>query len=181
MGSLEETIKDTQTKPEDIPEVLNDFDIEEEEIAIENREDYLQKIEKRVRDYEVKEVNPRREGKKLLVLDIDYTLFDHRSVAEAGWELMRPYLLEFLEAAYANYDICIWSATNMRWIEEKMKLLGCDKNPNYKLSFYLDSRAMISIQTEKYGIVDVKPLGVIWGKYPQYDKRTQTTNFLSTW
>ena len=32
------------------------------------------------------------------------------------------------------------SATNMRWIEEKMKLLGCDKNPNYKLAFYLDSR-----------------------------------------
>ena len=60
----------------------------------------------------------------------------------------------------------------MRWIEEKMKLLGCDKNPNYKLSFYLDSRAMISIQTEKYGIVDVKPLGVIWGKYPQYDKKS---------
>ena len=31
-----------------------------------------------MRDYEVKEVNPRRDGKKLLVLDIDYTLFDHR-------------------------------------------------------------------------------------------------------
>ena len=29
---------------------------------------------------QVKEVNPRREGKKLLVLDIDYTLFDHRYV-----------------------------------------------------------------------------------------------------
>ena len=47
------------------------------------------------------------------------------------------------------------SATNMKWIEEKMKLLGCSNNPNYKLAFYLDSRAMISIQTEKYGIVDV--------------------------
>ena len=43
----------------------------------------------------------------------------------------------------------------MKWIEEKMKLLGCNNNPNYKLAFYLDSRAMISIQTEKYGIVDV--------------------------
>lgn len=44
--------------------------------------------------------NEPRPGKKLLVLDIDYTLFDHRSVAETGIELMRPYLHEFLEAAY---------------------------------------------------------------------------------
>jgi len=168
MGSLEETIKDTQTKPEDIPEVLNDFDIEEEEIAIENREDYLEKIAKRVREYTVKEIHPRREGKKLLVLDIDYTIFDHKSVAESGRELMRPFLHEFMETAYEHYDICIWSATNMLWIEEKMKLLGCTSNDNYKLSFYLDSRAMISINTPKYGLIDVKPLGVIWGKYPQY-------------
>ena len=62
------------------------------------------------------------------------------------------------------------SATNMKWIEEKMKLLGCTTNPNYKLAFYLDSRAMISVETEKYGLVDVKPLGVIWGKYPQYTR-----------
>ena len=51
-----------------------------------------------------------------------------------------------------------------------MKLLGCSNNPNYKLAMYLDSRAMISVETEKYGLVDVKPLGVIWGKYPQYTK-----------
>jgi len=170
MGSLEETIAETQSKPENLPEVINDFDIEEEEVAIQDREFNLEKIEKRVREYEVKVLNPSRENKKLLVLDIDYTLFDHRSVAEAGWELMRPYLHEFLETAYQDYDICIWSATNMKWIEEKMKLLGCSNNPNYKLAFYLDSRAMISIQTEKYGIVDVKPLGVIWGKYEQYNK-----------
>ena len=59
----------------------------------------------------------------------------------------------------------------MKWIEEKMKLLGCTNNPNYKLAFYLDSRAMISVQTEKYGLVDVKPLGVVWGKFGQYNKR----------
>jgi len=176
MGSLEETIAESQTVPDNLPEVVNDLDVGEEEVAIQDRELNLEKIEKRVREYEVKVLQESREGKKLLVLDIDYTLFDHRSVAEAGWELMRPFLHEFLEAAYQHYDICIWSATNMRWIEEKMKLLGCDKNPNYKLSLYLDSRAMISIQTEKYGICDVKPLGVIWGKYPQYD-RTSTIMF----
>ena len=58
----------------------------------------------------------------------------------------------------------------MKWIEEKMKLLGCSNNANFKLAFYLDSRAMISVETEKYGLVDVKPLGVIWGKYPQYSR-----------
>ena len=59
----------------------------------------------------------------------------------------------------------------MKWIEEKMKLLGCNNNPNYKLAFYLDSRAMISVQTEKYGLVDVKPLGVVWGKFEMYNKK----------
>lgn len=38
---------------------------------------------------------------------------------------------------FQDYDIVIWSATSMKWIEEKMKVLGCDKNPNYKLAFYL--------------------------------------------
>lgn len=171
MGSSEDTIVESQTKPSDLPEVVNDFDIEEEEVAIENKEEFLMKIEKRVREYEVKVLNPCRDGKKLLVLDIDYTLFDHKSVAESGRELMRPFLHEFLETAYEHYDICIWSATNMLWIDEKMKLLGCISNPNYKLAFFLDSRAMISITTSKYGMIDVKPLGVIWGKFPQYTQR----------
>ncbi|KAL9266316.1 Ubiquitin-like domain-containing CTD phosphatase-like protein [Drosera capensis] len=51
-----------------------------------------------------------REGKKL-ILDIDYTLFDHRSPAGNPLELMRPYLHEVLTAAYAEYDIMIWFAT----------------------------------------------------------------------
>lgn len=45
---------------------------------------YLSKIEKRVRFYKIEELNPPRENKRLLVLDIDYTLFDHRSCAESG-------------------------------------------------------------------------------------------------
>lgn len=43
----------------------------------------------------------------------------------------------------------------MKWIEEKMKLLGCANHPDYKIFFYMDQLAMISIQTPKYGLVNV--------------------------
>ncbi|XP_019867650.1 ubiquitin-like domain-containing CTD phosphatase 1 isoform X2 [Aethina tumida] len=151
MGSLEEDIVEVNTTPENMPEVINDLDIEDEEIAIENQEVYLSKIQRRIKDYEVKILNDLRPDKKLLVLDIDYTLFDH--------------------SAYEHYDIVIWSATGMKWIEEKMKLLGVVSNPNYKIAFYLDSLAMISVHTPKYGVMDVKPLGVIWGKFEQFSPK----------
>ncbi|CAB0030606.1 unnamed protein product [Trichogramma brassicae] len=171
MGSREKDIAEVNEVPEDMPEVVNDLDIEEEEVEIEKAEIYLAKIQRRIDTYKIEELNPLREGKKLLVLDIDYTLFDHRSVAESGIELMRPYLHEFLTSAYKNYDIVIWSATNMKWINEKMKLLGVSNNPNYKIAFHLDSLAMISVHTPKYGVVDVKPLGLIWGKYKQFSAK----------
>lgn len=200
MGSLEASVEEAQRIPDDLPPVINDLDIEEEEVAIENRSEYLQKVEKRVKEYEVKILNDMRPGKKLLVLDIDYTLFDHRSTAETGAELMRPFLHEFLTSAYKNYDIVIWSATSMKWIEEKMKLLGVSTHPDYKITFYLDSLAMITIETQKYGVIEagsvtkvrgccsscrfsprsfcshhsaaqVKPLGVIWGKYKHYTQQ----------
>ncbi|XP_078033434.1 ubiquitin-like domain-containing C-terminal domain phosphatase 1 [Augochlora pura] len=171
MGSTEEDIAEVSHAPKDMPDVVNDLDIEEEEVEIENAEIYLSKIQKRIEHYSITELNPLREGKKLLVLDIDYTLFDHRSTAESGVELMRPYLHEFLMEAYVDYDIVIWSATSMRWINEKMKLLGVSSHPHYKIAFHLDSLAMISVLTPKYGLVGVKPLGIIWGKYKQFSAK----------
>lgn len=53
MGSLEEDIEEASTPPEDLPEILDDFDIEEEEVAIENKEIYLAKVERRIQDYKV--------------------------------------------------------------------------------------------------------------------------------
>ena len=43
----------------------------------------------------------------------------------------------------------------MKWIDAKMQELGVTKNPNYKISFHLDSLAMITVQTPKYGLIDV--------------------------
>lgn len=112
VGSLEEDIKNVANKPFDTTDVLDDFeDIEHDshiplqklQVGIkrwrgrEVRDSinylnylflhfqiYLAKVNKRVRDYNISELNPPRENKRLLVLDIDYTLFDHRSTAETG-------------------------------------------------------------------------------------------------
>ena len=100
MGSSEQAIKDVSEVIND-PSVINDFEEEiAQQLSTEYREEYLNKVSNRVKSYEVKILNEPREGKKLLVLDIDYTLFDHKSAAETGRELMRPYLHEFLTTAY---------------------------------------------------------------------------------
>lgn len=144
VGSLEADIASVNEKPDGI-EVINDFEDEQNDNEpFETKEVYLSKIRRRIKEYKFEILNPPREGKKLLVLDIDYTLFDHRSSAETGVELMRPYLHEFLTSAYEHYDIIIWSATSMKWIIEKMKLLGVHNHENYKIMFYLDSSAMIT-------------------------------------
>ncbi|XP_056118237.1 ubiquitin-like domain-containing CTD phosphatase 1 isoform X3 [Rhinichthys klamathensis goyatoka] len=174
MGTREENVL---APPPENDDVVNDFDIEEEVTEVENREENLAKIARRVKDYKVDELNPPRPGKRLLVLDIDYTLFDHKSCAETGQELMRPYLHEFLTSAYEDYDIVIWSATSMKWIDAKMKELGVTDNPNYKITFMLDSAAMITVHTPKRGVVEVKPLGVIWGKYSEFYDRKNTVMF----
>ncbi|XP_030067130.1 ubiquitin-like domain-containing CTD phosphatase 1 [Microcaecilia unicolor] len=177
MGTREESLEDVLAPPMDNDDVVNDFDIEEEVVEVENREENLAKISRRVKDYKVEILNSPREGKKLLVLDVDYTLFDHRSCAETGIELMRPHLHEFLTSAYEDYDIVIWSATSMKWIEAKMKELGVSTNENYKITFMLDSAAMITVHTPRRGLIDVKPLGVVWGKYPEFYNKKNTIMF----
>uniref|UniRef100_A0A023GB63 Ubiquitin-like domain-containing CTD phosphatase 1 n=1 Tax=Amblyomma triste TaxID=251400 RepID=A0A023GB63_AMBTT len=170
VGSLEKSIQDASTPPEDIPDVINDLDDDEDdkEVPIENREEFLNKIGKRIKTYRIKWLNEPRPGKRLLVLDIDYTIFDHRTTAQSMMELMRPFLHEFLESAYEDYDIAFWSATNMKWIDAKLYELGVTRHPKYKIAFQLDSGAMISLHTSKYGLVDVKPLALIWGLVPAY-------------
>lgn len=53
------------------------------------------------------------------------------------------------------------AATGMKWIEVKMRELGVTNNPNYKIAFFLDSSAMISVSTQKYGLVNVSGLHIV--------------------
>jgi ubiquitin-like domain-containing CTD phosphatase 1 len=177
MGTCEEKIDDMNKEPENLPEVINDLDIVAEEVILQNREENLAKIAKRVEHYKIKVFNEPRKDKKLLVLDIDYTLFDHVSHAERGIELQRPFLHEFLTAAYEDYDIVIWSATSMKWIEVKMNEIGVSTNPGYKIAFYVDCGAMITVHAQDYGVCNVKPLKVIWDKFPEFYSQKNTIMF----
>ncbi|XP_043711362.1 ubiquitin-like domain-containing CTD phosphatase [Telopea speciosissima] len=175
VGTVED---DIIVDPVDAPEIIDDFELgEKEAVHIKDKEVNKQKLRRRVDQYKIKLLNPCREGKKLLVLDIDYTLFDHRSTAENPLELMRPYLHEFLTAVYAEYDIIIWSATSMKWVELKMGQLGVLNNPNYKITAMLDHLAMITVQSDSRGIFDCKPLGLIWAQFPEFYNSKNTIMF----
>ncbi|KAL3699867.1 hypothetical protein R1sor_017889 [Riccia sorocarpa] len=166
MGTVED---DILVDPVSAPEIVDDFELQDEDtVEIKDAEVNKAKLRRRVDQFKLNLLSPCRPGKKCLVLDIDYTLFDHRSAAENPKELMRPYLHEFLTAAYTSYDIIIWSATSMKWVEVKMKELGVLSNENYKITALMDHLAMITVQSSTHGVFDCKPLGVIWGKCPEF-------------
>ncbi|KAL6515200.1 hypothetical protein OROHE_018832 [Orobanche hederae] len=175
IGTMEDDIIVDQAES---PEIIDDLELEHDEaMDIKDNEVYKLKLRRRVEQYKIKVRNLCRKGKKLLVLDIDYTLFDHRSPAENPLELMRPYLHEFLSAVYAEYDIMIWSATSMKWVELKMGELGVLNNPNYKITALLDHLAMISVQSDTRGVFSCKPLGMIWSHFPEYYSAKNTIMF----
>ena len=173
VGTREDDLADVLGPPPDVGEVVNDLvDVPEaEELAVHKQEVYLQKIERRIKEYELKVLNAPRPGKKLLVLDVDATLFDDHSTVERVLDLMRPFLHEFLESVYTHYDIVIWSATSMTWVEAKMRELGVLAHEQYKVVCLVDSLAMISVYLEDRGLTRTKPLAVLWGKLPQYNSK----------
>ena len=153
---------------EKAPEILDDFEsdvLDSEPLLCYADPVYVARLAARVEKYKgLSPLNETREGKKLLVLDIDYTLFDHRTPGENAQELARPYLHDFLSSAYKRYDIVIWSATSMLWVKTKMQELGVLSHPSYKILALVDSGSMITVQTKERGIFNCKPLGWIWAQ-----------------
>ena len=153
---------------EKAPEILDDFEsdvLDSEPLLCYADPVYVARLAARVEKYKgLSPLNETREGKKLLVLDIDYTLFDHRTPGENAQELARPYLHDFLSSAYKRYDIVIWSATSMLWVKTKMQELGVLSHPSYKILALVDSGSMITVQTKERGIFNCKPLVWIWAQ-----------------
>lgn len=104
------------------PEVENDFDVPEAVGELNVWEDpvFQEKLQRRIGKAPIIVLQPPRPGKRCLVLDIDYTLFDLGTPGEHAGEKARPYLHEFLESAYESYDLVVWSATSMKWVEGKV-------------------------------------------------------------
>lgn len=129
--------------PEDLAALCEDGGAGREDDEGEGRseaqhdETNLAKIRQRLKSYRAKEVHPSRAGKRALVLDIDYTFFDCGSPTEDVKQLARPYLHEMLALVYAHYDIVIWSATSMKWIEAKLMELGMFTHPDYRITLLL--------------------------------------------
>jgi ubiquitin-like domain-containing CTD phosphatase 1 len=117
-----------------LPDVVNDLDVDFSDnptaaAAYKNDQRNIRKVKEATKKLSVNIIHPLREGKRLLVLDIDYSrpslshtyviqflnllaaILDTKPLTSGALppaECARPRLHEFLEAIYPHYDICIW-------------------------------------------------------------------------
>jgi ubiquitin-like domain-containing CTD phosphatase 1 len=123
-------------------------------------------------------MNEPREGKRLLVLDLDYSTYhslhladnsSRRFQASPRWvspsQRVRSSLYARIlgdvsqfstdqadERCYEHYDIVIWSQTHWRWLESKLVELEIVGGPhNYKISFVVDRQPMFPVFTLRGG------------------------------
>ncbi|KAL6301591.1 HAD IIID h [Sparassis latifolia] len=164
-----------------LPDVVNDLDIDisanpAAAAAYINDQRNLRKIREHTRKLHINIIHPLREGKRLLVLDIDYTILDTKPLTSGALpprECARPRLHEFLEAVYPYYDICIWSQTSWVWLETKLVELGMiGGGRNYEISFVLDKTCMFTVFSTREGKQyrhSVKALQIIWNHFKQFN------------
>ncbi|KAF8844427.1 HAD IIID h [Paxillus ammoniavirescens] len=166
-----------------LPDVVNDLDVDVAEnpqaaAAYKNDQRNIRKVKEATAKLHINIINPLRDGKRLLVLDIDYTILDTKPLTSGSLppaECARPHLHEFLEAIYPHYDICIWSQTSWIWLETKLVELGMiGSTRNYQISFVLDKTCMFTVFTERNGqpyTHSVKALQIIWNHFPRFSPK----------
>ncbi|KAI1319378.1 DNA N-glycosylase and apurinic/apyrimidinic (AP) lyase [Mortierella claussenii] len=162
--------------PETMPDVLNDLeeDYTPDDEAFASMAQNQKSLKSTISKCKIAIMNELRPGKKLLVLDLDYTLIDCKALNNSLVEVMRPGLHDFLAVCYEHYDIVIWSQTSWRALEAKVTTIGLLTHPDYKISFVMDISTMFSVLSQRDGKPfrhQVKALDIIWAKFPQYSAR----------
>jgi ubiquitin-like domain-containing CTD phosphatase 1 len=194
MGTPEDAIFVDPAKRDDLPDVIDDFDLDftagselwERHVA---NQDLLKQS---IAQTEIHVMNAPRPNYPLMVLDLDHTLLDFSSKAlrestsvdhaHLHAQIMkRPFMDEFLTRAYVHYDLVVWSQTSWRWLETKLIELGMVSHPGYKFTFVLDKTSMFAITSTKKNSGEhyrhhVKPLELIWTKFPTNYNATNTVH-----
>ncbi|GAA5869654.1 hypothetical protein JCM1840_000546 [Sporobolomyces johnsonii] len=126
-----------------------------------------------------------RPGKKLLVLDLDGCILDTTLWKEPNFStqmFMRPYLHDFLRLISPYYDVVIWSQTSWRWLEQKLvelDVIGPSRKGDYHIVTTLSRDPMFSVYSEREGKPwkhEVKALGILWSKFPEYYSAANTVH-----
>ena len=171
IGTAEKDII-VEPDPEDLPDVFNDLDLDysgdgsSESVRTPGN---LMLLSERISSVNVTLINTIRSTQsKLIVFDLDYTLYDcgkesRRAAGDSLELLKRPGADEMLAQLYsAGYEIVIWSATHWKWVEMKLTDLGFLTHPAYKILSVLDRSAMFRLggadAKGKKGAHEIKPL-----------------------
>lgn len=144
-----------------------------------NRPEIQQKLQRRTQAAVIKQLHAPRLGKKCAVFDIDYTIFALDSKSENPLELARPYVHELFAGIYPHFDIIIWSATSMKWIDTKLREIGVSNHSEYKITACMDYTAMVTVDNVPgmqghRRVFDCKPLKVLWDRYPTFYNPSNT-------
>jgi ubiquitin-like domain-containing CTD phosphatase 1 len=178
MGTAEEAIFVDPAARDDLPDVVDDFELDFNAGSdlwlrhVANGEN----LKKFTDHTDVFVMNAPRDGKPLLVLDLDHTLLDFSSrtlqrdvLGTAAAAIKRPHMDGFLTRCYVHYDLVVWSQTSWRWLETKLTELGMLTHPGYRFCFVLDKTSMFTVVSTKRDGTSVKhhvkPLQIIWSKF----------------
>lgn len=183
MGTPEEKIFIDPNERDDLPDVVDDFELDFNAGSPEwlQHKANGENLKRFTAQTPVHIMNPPRDGKPLLVLDLDHTLLDFSSktlqrdsatrIPGQGLAaiMKRPYMDDFLTKCYPHYDIVVWSQTSWRWLETKLIEVGMVTHPGYRFCFVLDKTSMFTIVSTKRDGTSiqhhVKPLQLIWSKF----------------
>lgn len=132
---------------------------------------HLERLRTAIETTTIHMINQPRQSTKLLVLDLDYTVFDCKSSAPIT-QCKRPFTDELLAEVYPFYDIVVWSQTRWHWVEAKLTELGLLTDSRFCIAWCMDRSSMFTVTSAgrdgQPRIHEVKALEVIWAKFPAF-------------